>query len=195
MIAKKGMSNDIATQLCMELYGLSTEEAKEEVVVTVEHAFGRDPRLAPPWITENEVLLKELRETSTAEPKKAAASKSPAISSIQTLDDFRAAIEHSEATGKLLDNDKSPLRKVKQLDNRGSTFYIARYWAEEMAKHDDTFKALSADLQASEEKIVSELIECQGESVDIGGYWKPDFAKVTEAMRASPTFNKILDNY
>ena len=77
-------------------------EEKEEVVVTVEHAFGRDPRLAPPWITENEVLLKELRETSTAEPKKAAASKSPAISSIQTLDDFRAAIEHSEATGKLL---------------------------------------------------------------------------------------------
>ena len=77
-------------------------EEKEEVVVTFEHAFGRDPRLAPPWITENEVLLKELRETSTAEPKKAAASKSPAISSIQTLDDFRAAIEHSEATGKLL---------------------------------------------------------------------------------------------
>ena len=99
------------------------------------------------------------------------------------------------ATGKLLDNDKSPLRKVKQLDNRGSTFYIARYWAEEMAKHDDTFKALSADLQASEETIVSELIECQGESVDIGGYWKPDFAKVEEVMRASPTFNKILDNY
>jgi isocitrate dehydrogenase len=101
----------------------------------------------------------------------------------------------NEATGKLLDNDKSPLRKVKQLDNRGSTFYIARYWAEEMAKHDDTFKALSADLQASEETIVSELIECQGESVDIGGYWKPDFAKVEEVMRASPTFNKILDNY
>ena len=99
----------------------------------------------------------------------------------------------NEATGKLLDEDKSPLRKVKQLDNRGSTFYIARYWAEAMAKHDASFAPLSEALAANEEAIVAELIDCQGTPVDLGGYWKPDFAKVDEAMRASPTFNKILD--
>jgi len=99
----------------------------------------------------------------------------------------------NEATGKLLDNDKSPLRKVKQLDNRGSTFYIAMYWAEAMAKHDDAFKPMAEQLLANEEKIMSELIEVQGPAVDIGGYWKPDFAKCTAAMRASPTFNAILD--
>ena len=99
----------------------------------------------------------------------------------------------NEATGKLLDNDKSPLRKVKQLDNRGSTFYIARYWADAMAAHDASFKPLAEALAANEEAIVSELIECQGTPVDLGGYWKPDFEKVEKAMRASPTFNKILD--
>jgi isocitrate dehydrogenase len=99
----------------------------------------------------------------------------------------------NEATGRLLDEDKSPLRKVMQLDNRGSTFYIARYWAEAMAKHDATFETLKAELIANEEKIVSELVECQGAPVDLGGYWKPDPEKVSKAMRASPTFNKILD--
>ena len=100
----------------------------------------------------------------------------------------------NEATGKLLDNNKSPLRKVKQLDNRGSTFYIAKYWAEAMAKHDDAFTEMADALAANEDKIVAELIECQGTPVDIGGYWKPDFDKCTTAMRASPTFNKVLDS-
>jgi isocitrate dehydrogenase len=99
----------------------------------------------------------------------------------------------NEATGKLLDNDKSPSRKVAQLDNRGSTFYIAAYWAEAMAKHDEAFKPLAEQLLANEDKIVAELIDCQGPPVDIGGYWKPDHAKCTAAMRASPTFNSILD--
>ena len=100
----------------------------------------------------------------------------------------------NEATGKLLDNNKSPLRKVKQLDNRGSTFYIAKYWAEAMAKHDDAFTEMAGALAANEDKIVAELIECQGTPVDIGGYWKPDPKKVEAAMRASPTFNAILGN-
>jgi isocitrate dehydrogenase len=99
----------------------------------------------------------------------------------------------NEATGNLLDNDKSPLRKVKQLDNRGSTFYIALYWAQAMAKHDATFAPLAEQLAGNEQKIVDELIECQGTPVDLGGYWKPDPAKCTAAMRASPTFNAILD--
>jgi isocitrate dehydrogenase len=99
----------------------------------------------------------------------------------------------NEATGKLLDEDKSPLRKVNQLDNRGSTFYIARYWAEAMAKHDDSFKGLADSLEKNEEKIVQELIDCQGPAVDLGGYWKVDEGKVEKAMRASPTFNAALD--
>ena len=94
---------------------------------------------------------------------------------------------------KLLDNDKSPSRKVKQLDNRGSTFYIALYWAEAMAKHDESFAPMAKQLVANEAKIVQELIDCQGPSVDIGGYWKPDVKKCIAAMRASPTFNAILD--
>jgi len=99
----------------------------------------------------------------------------------------------NEATAALLDNNKSPSRKCKELDNRGSTFYIAKYWAEAMSKHDDSFKPLAEALATNEEKIVQELIECQGPAVDIGGYWKPDFDKVTKAMRASPTFNAALD--
>ena len=99
-----------------------------------------------------------------------------------------------QATAALLDNSKSPSRKVKQLDNRGSTFYIAKYWAEAMAKHDDAFTEMAGALAANEDKIVAELIECQGTPVDIGGYWKPDPKKVEAAMRASPTFNAILGN-
>ena len=95
--------------------------------------------------------------------------------------------------GKLLDEKKSPLRKVSTLDNRGSTFYIARYWSEAMAKHDDAFKGLAGQLAAAEGKIVEELIECQGSAVELGGYWMPEPALAEAAMRASPTFNKILD--
>lgn len=97
------------------------------------------------------------------------------------------------ATAQLLDSRKSPSRKVGELDNRGSTFYIAMYWAEAMSKHDASFKTLASDLKANEEKIVAELIDCQGAPVELGGYWKPDPAKATTAMRSSPTFNKILD--
>merc|ERR1719421_1465616 len=64
----------------------------------------------------------------------------------------------NEATGKLLDNNKSPSRKGKELDNRGSTFYIALWWAEAMAKHDEAFKPLAEQLAAEESKILSELI-------------------------------------
>ena len=96
--------------------------------------------------------------------------------------------------GRLLDENKSPGRKVGQLDNRGSTFYIAMYWAEAMAKRDPAYKRLADELIANEEKIVAELIECQGPAVDIGGYWKPDPDKCTKAMRPSATFNAILDS-
>jgi isocitrate dehydrogenase len=99
----------------------------------------------------------------------------------------------NEATGKLLDENKSPLRKVQQIDNRASTFYIAMYWAEAMAKRGDAdFAEMAKQLQANEEKIVAELVDCQGPKVDIGGYWMPDEAKTTKAMRPSATLNSIL---
>ena len=99
----------------------------------------------------------------------------------------------NEATGKLLDLNRSPSRKVKQLDNRGSTFYIALYWAEALAQHDPQFSELAAQLAANQEKIAQELIDCQGGAVDIGGYYKPDVEKVKAVMRPSPTLNAILD--
>jgi len=98
-----------------------------------------------------------------------------------------------EATGKLLDNRKSPSRKVRELDNRGSSFYIALYWAQAMAKHDPAFVELAAKLEASTEATLKELIDCQGKKVDIGGYFQLDDAKANAAMRPSATFNKLID--
>merc|ERR1711935_901365 len=85
------------------------------------------------------------------------------------------------ATGKLLENNKSPSRKVNELDNRGSNFYVALYWAEELAKHDGEFAELAKALKDNESTIVKELIDCQGVAVDIGGYFQPDEEKVAKA--------------
>ena len=102
------------------------------------------------------------------------------------------------AIGKLLDEDKSPRRKVGQLDNRGSHFFLALYWAEAMAaqsadadlaKH---FKPIAEKLRANESKITGELDAAQGKPVDIGGYYHADPAKVAQAMRPSATFNAII---
>src|SRR5689334_15847601 len=101
------------------------------------------------------------------------------------------------AIGKLLDNNKSPSRKTGELDNRGSQFYLAMYWAQELAKSDDDdlrkhFAALADSLGDNEDAIVSELAEAQGEAVDIGGYYYPDSEKTTAIMRPSKTFNEAL---
>ena len=104
------------------------------------------------------------------------------------------------ATGKLLDNRKSPSPKTGELDNRGSQFYLAMYWAQELAAQlDDAelaayFAPLAKQLAENEQKIVSELIEIQGKPVDIGGYYKPDNTKVKAVMRPSATFNKALES-
>jgi isocitrate dehydrogenase len=101
------------------------------------------------------------------------------------------------AIGKLLENNKSPSRKTGELDNRGSQFYLALYWAQELAKSDDDelrkhFAALADSLGENEDAIVSELAETQGEAVDIGGYYYPDPEKTTAIMRPSKTFNEAL---
>merc|ERR1712088_610994 len=100
-----------------------------------------------------------------------------------------------EATGKVLDGGKSPGRKVKQIDNRGTNFYIAMYWAEAMAARDPTWLGLAKGLADAEEEIMKDLIECQGPPVDIGGYYRPDPVKAEAAMRPSKAFNALIDNY
>jgi len=102
------------------------------------------------------------------------------------------------AIGKLLDNNKSPSRKTGELDNRGSQFYLALYWASELAAQSDDeelrdhFAALADRLSENEEVIVAELAEAQGDSVDIGGYYYPDSEKTTAVMRPSKTLNDAL---
>ena len=97
------------------------------------------------------------------------------------------------ATGKWLDERKAPSRKVKEIDNRGSSFYIGLYWAQEMAQHDTSFKALADALAANEQTILKELIDCQGPPVDIGGYYKPDSEMVNKAMRPCQLLNDIIE--
>ncbi|GAA4791468.1 NADP-dependent isocitrate dehydrogenase [Olivibacter ginsenosidimutans] len=103
-----------------------------------------------------------------------------------------------QATGKLLDNQKSPSRKVNELDNRGSHFYLALYWAEALAAQDkdatlkDQFTNLAKQLAANETKIVSELNAAQGHSVDIGGYYFPSDHLVNQTMRPSNTLNETI---
>ena len=102
------------------------------------------------------------------------------------------------ATGKLLDNNKNPSTKTGELDNRGSQFYLALYWAQELAAQSDdkdlqaNFAPLAKALAENEQKIVEELKVVQGKSVDIGGYYMPDLEKVAAVMRPSATLNKIL---
>ncbi len=102
------------------------------------------------------------------------------------------------ATGRLLDNRKGPSTKTGELDNRGSQFYLAKYWAQELAEQNDDadlkkhFTPMAQYLSANEQQIVKELAEVQGKPVDIGGYYYPEPAKVKKVMLPSATFNKAL---
>ncbi len=105
------------------------------------------------------------------------------------------------ATGTLLISGKSPSRKVNELDNRGSHFYLALYWAQEMAAQSsdaglaERFAPLAAALAENEDTIVGELNDVQGPAMDIGGYYFPDPALADAAMRPSPTLNAIIDGF
>jgi isocitrate dehydrogenase len=105
-----------------------------------------------------------------------------------------------EATGKLLDNGKSPSRIAGELDNRGSHFYLALYWAEALANQSldmdlqQEFKVLAEILKTNENAIIEEFSSVQGKPVSIGGYYKPDENQINAAMRPSVTFNAILKN-
>ncbi|EFG46769.1 isocitrate dehydrogenase, NADP-dependent [Brevibacterium mcbrellneri ATCC 49030] len=103
-----------------------------------------------------------------------------------------------DATATFLEENRSPSRKVGEIDNRSSHFYLTLYWAEELAKQTDdaelaqAFEPIARELREQEEAITKDLIEVQGEGVDLGGYYNPDDAKVTEVMRPSTTFNDII---
>ena len=103
-----------------------------------------------------------------------------------------------EATGKFLEHDRSPGRKLGTIDNRGSHFYLALYWAQALAAQNKDaelraiFTPIAEQLAANEQKIVSELIAVQGKPIEIGGYYLPDDAKASAALRPSATFNAIL---
>merc|ERR1719499_23841 len=104
----------------------------------------------------------------------------------------------NEAVGELLTQNKSPKRKCGQLDNRGSHFYIALYWAEALAKRPefaDEFTQLAKELRKNENVIVEELNAVQGESVDLGGYFHPDPLKCANVMRPSTTLNNLINNH
>jgi isocitrate dehydrogenase len=104
-----------------------------------------------------------------------------------------------EANGRILENDKSPQRKVGELDNRGSHFYLALYWARALASQSDDaelrtrFSGVADALEQHEQAINAELIAVQGKPVEIGGYYHPDRALTAKAMRPSQTFNRIID--
>ncbi len=102
------------------------------------------------------------------------------------------------ATGTFLLEDKSPKRKAGELDNRGSHFYLAKFWAQELANQNDdaelaaAFAAVSDALNSNEDTITGELLAVQGSAVDLGGYYRPDAAKAAAVMRPSATFSEVL---
>jgi isocitrate dehydrogenase len=102
------------------------------------------------------------------------------------------------ATGTFLNEDRSPGRKLGTIDNRGSHFYLALYWAQELAAQTEdaelaaAFKPLAEKLAAAESTIVEELLAVQGKPTDIGGYYFPDAEKTTAVMRPSATFNEAI---
>jgi isocitrate dehydrogenase len=104
-----------------------------------------------------------------------------------------------QAIGKFLDGNKSPARKVGQIDNRGSHYYLAMYWAEALASQSKDaelrarFSGVARQLAANKARINEELIGAQGKPVDMGGYYRPDPVKTAAAMRPSPTLNAIID--
>jgi isocitrate dehydrogenase len=103
------------------------------------------------------------------------------------------------AIGKYLENGRMPSRKAKEIDNRGSSFYLAFYWAQALSEQSKDaelkarFTKMFQELKSNEEKIVSELLSVQGKPSDVGGYYLPDDKKANEALRPSLTFNKIVD--
>ena len=109
----------------------------------------------------------------------------------------------NNAVGTFLNANKNPSRKVKEIDNRGSHYWVARYWADELAKMPEAkiapelakvFSATAKELAENEGKILQDMIDCQGSPVDLGGYYRVNKEKADKAMQPSETFNTIIKN-
>jgi len=156
-------------------------------------AGGSAPKHVQQFTTENHLRWNSLGEflalSASLEHLSRAFKNKGAATLSETLD---------EATGKHLTENKGPSRKVKELDNRGSHYYLATYWARALSKQKDDaalakrFAKLADELEQNEQKIVAELNDVQGNSVEMGGYYACDKGKLDAAMRPSKTFSDIL---
>lgn len=160
-------------------------------------AAGSAPKHVQQFVTEG-----HLRWDSLGEFLALAASLEHLAGTFENTEARVLAEALDAATGKLLDTGKSPSRRVKELDNRGSHFYLALYWSREMAQRVNDpgvkkrFQELAQALESAEEKIIDDLVNgAQGSPADIGGYFHPDASLVEALMRPSTTFNEIIDRF
>ena len=157
-------------------------------------AGGSAPKHVQQFLKEGHIRWDSLGEYCALVPsleQAAAADNNPKAEVLaETLD---------EGIGQYLENQKLPSRKVKEIDNRGSSFWLSLFWAEALAAQDKNaelkarFEPVAAELRKNAEKIDQELIDCQGSPVDVGGYFRPDPSKAAAAMRPSATLNAIID--
>jgi isocitrate dehydrogenase len=156
-------------------------------------AGGSAPRHVQQFLRENHLRWDSLGEFLALVPALELLAEKTANARAQLL-----AATLDRATGRVLEENRSASRRAGELDNRGSHFYLALYWARELAEQredaslGERFAPLAERLGAEEAKIVGELAAVQGSAVDIGGYYRPDADRVTEAMRPSPTLNEAL---
>lgn len=156
-------------------------------------AGGSAPKHVQQFVAENHLRWDSLGEflalAASLEHLSLAFDNPSALLLSQTLD---------QATARFLEANKAPSRKVNEIDNRGSHFYLTLFWAQALANQDkdaglrETFTPLARELAAHEETIVSELLNVQGTPVDLGGYYRPDAEKTIAAMRPSATFTRLL---
>lgn len=156
-------------------------------------AGGSAPKHVQQFLEENYLRWDSLGEFFALAPSLEHVAETFGVSKAKVL-----AETLDEATGRFLENDKSPGRKLGMIDNRGSHFYLTLYWAQALATQAQDaelkvlFTPIACELTANEEKIVSELNAVQGKPVDVGGYYLPDEVKATAALRPSETFNAII---
>jgi isocitrate dehydrogenase len=150
-------------------------------------AGGSAPKHVQQFLSENHLRWDSLGEFLALAPSLELLAERTANEGAKLLADTL-----DRSTGRVLEENRSPSRKVGELDNRGSHFYLALYWAQELAREDSRFAAIAERLSSDEEAIVAELNSVQGSPVDIGGYYRPDDERANDAMRPSATFNEAL---
>ncbi len=157
-------------------------------------AGGSAPKHVEQFLKESHLRWDSLGEFLALAESLRMISKKTGDSKVQAMCDAM-----DKANEEYLDNNKAPGRKVGQVDNKASHYYIARYWAEALSKGDDkelakVFAPIAKELAENEDKIIDEMLSVEGKEADIGGYYHPDSVKAETAMRPSATFNEIVDS-